>query len=265
MSQKNPQEIEPIELTPETRFTFRCHPGVACFNECCAQTTIILSPYDVLRLKRHLRLPAAEFLQRYTHRTSDDLSGLPLVVLDMTGDHKLCPFSSPAGCGVYDDRPATCRYYPVGVGSRWTENGLEDCFVYIQEEHCQGFHEVGEWTLQTWCQNQGLETYAAMDREWKAIMLEIGARSGKPVSAKFQDHYYQVAYNLDWFKGYIFDTDFLKVFEVEPELQERLRTDEEELLRFTCRYLKYMLRLDSTLKIRMPRGCPGPQCPQGEK
>jgi uncharacterized protein len=265
MSENNTQEIEPLELTPETRFNFRCHPGIACFNECCAQTTIILSPYDVLRLKRHLPLTATEFLQRYTYRTSDDFSGLPLVVLHMAGEQKLCPFSSPAGCGVYADRPATCRYYPVGVGSQWTENGLEECFVYIQEEHCRGFQEEGEWTLQTWCRNQGLETYTEMDRKWKAIMLEIGARSGKPVSAKFQDHYYQVAYNLDWFKGYIFDTDFLKVFEVEPELHERLRTDEEELLRFAFRYLNYMLRLDSTLKVRMPRGCPGQQCPQGEK
>ena len=66
-------------------------------------------------------------------------------------------------------------------------------------------------------------------------------------------------------RGYIFDTDFLKVFEVEPELQERLRTDEEELLRFAFRYVKYMLRLGSTLTIKIQRGCPGQQCPQGEK
>jgi uncharacterized protein len=265
MSQKNAQEIEPIELTPETRFTFRCHPGVACFNECCAQTTIILSPYDVLRLKTHLGLTAGEVLQRYTYQSTDDFSGLPLVVLNMAGENKLCPFSTPTGCGVYADRPATCRYYPVGVGSQWTENALQDCYVYIQEEHCRGFQEAGDWTLETWCRDQELETYTEMDREWKAIMMQIGARSGKPVSPKFKDHYYQVAYDLDWFKSYVFNPDFFKVFEVEPELQERLRTDETELLRFAFRYLTYMLRLGSTLKVRMPRGCPGQACPSGEK
>ncbi len=128
---ENSQEIEPIELTSETRFTFRCHPGVSCFNECCAETTIILSPYDVLRLKRHLQLTAKEFLSRYTDQYTDDFSGLPLVVLNMAGEKKLCPFSTLAGCGVYEDRPATCRYYPVGVGSQWTETGVENCFVYI--------------------------------------------------------------------------------------------------------------------------------------
>jgi Fe-S-cluster containining protein len=265
MPSQNSQEIEPIELTPEIHFRFRCHPGVSCFNQCCAQTTIILSPYDVLRLKRRLNLTAGEFLQSYTDQSIDDFSGLPLVVLRMAGENKLCLFSTEAGCGVYEDRPATCRYYPVGVGSQWTEKGLENCYVYIQEEHCQGFQEEGDWTLQTWCQDQGLETYVEMDREWKSIMLQVGARTGKPVSAKFQDHYYQGAYNLDWFKGYIFDTDFLKVFEVEPELLERLRTDEEELLRFAFRYLKYMLRLESTLTVKMPRGCPGQPCSPGEK
>ena len=265
MTLQNSQEIEPIELTPETTFIFRCHPGVSCFNECCAQTTIILSPYDVLRLKRHLKLPAEEFLSRYTDTHIDDYSGLPLVVLNMAGEKKLCPFSTPAGCGVYEDRPATCRYYPVGVGSQWTEEGVKDCFVYICEEHCQGFQEEGKWTLESWCRDQGLETYAEMDREWKAIMLQIGARTGKPLSDKFKEHYYQAAYDLDWFKKYVFDSDFLKIFEVEPEEQERLRDDEEELLRFACRYLRYMLRLGSSLKIRMQRGCPGQSCPAGEK
>jgi uncharacterized protein len=265
MPSQNSQEIEPIELTPETHFKFRCHPGVSCFNQCCAQTTIILSPYDVLRLKQRLKLTAREFLQRHTGQTIDDFSGLPLVVLQMTGAENHCPFATEAGCGVYEDRPATCRYYPVGVGSQLTEKGVEDCYVYIQEEHCQGFQEEGDWTLKTWCQDQGLETYVEMDREWKAIMLQVGARPGKPLSARFRDHYYQAAFDLDWFKGYIFDTDFLKVFELEPELQERLRTDEEELLRFAFRYLKYMLRVESTLTIKMPRGCPGQSCPPGEK
>jgi uncharacterized protein len=100
MSQENSQEIEPVELTSETHFSFRCHPGVSCFNECCAQTTIILSPYDVLRLKKHLKLSAKDFLQHYTEKHTDDFSGLPLVVLNMAGENRLCLFSTAAGCGV---------------------------------------------------------------------------------------------------------------------------------------------------------------------
>ncbi|MBM4287934.1 MAG: YkgJ family cysteine cluster protein [Deltaproteobacteria bacterium] len=266
MSSQNSQEIEPVELTPEARFRFRCHPGVACFNQCCAQTTIILSPYDVLRLKRHLSLTAAEFLARHTHEMVDDFSGLPLVVLTMAdGTRNYCPFLTQNGCGVYADRPATCRYYPVGVGSRWTEQGLENCYVYIREDHCQGFQEEGDWTLDSWRRAQGLDGYEEMDREWKAIMLQVGARPGKPISSRFGEHFLQAAYNLDWFRSFVFDTDFLKVFAVEPELEARLKADEEQLLRFAFRYLRYMLRLDGALTVKMPRGCPASQGPEEER
>ena len=52
----NMKVVEPRKLTPESRFKFRCHPGVSCFTECCGKTTIILTPYDILRLKNRLRI-----------------------------------------------------------------------------------------------------------------------------------------------------------------------------------------------------------------
>ncbi len=264
MTGNDSQELAPITLTHETRFSFRCHPGVPCFNDCCAQTTIILSPYDVLRLKKRLQLSAAAFLERYTQRLEDDFSGLPLVILDFQGEDKVCPFASPAGCQVYEDRPATCRFYPVGVASGWTAEGLAETYVYIQEDLCLGFAETGDWTVQTWIADQGLEPYLDLDRQWKTIMMQIGLRTGKPVSARFKDHYFQAAYDLDWFRRYVFDTDFLKVFAVEPDLQGRMQADDEELLRFAFRYLTYMLRLGQTLTVRAPRTCPGAACSQGE-
>ena len=29
-------------------FEFRCHPGVACFTDCCRGIDIMLTPYDIL-------------------------------------------------------------------------------------------------------------------------------------------------------------------------------------------------------------------------
>ena len=59
--------IGQVELTPVgQRFAFACHPGVKCFNLCCAKLELPLTPYDVLRLKNCLGLPAGEFLEQYT-------------------------------------------------------------------------------------------------------------------------------------------------------------------------------------------------------
>lgn len=251
------EELALQELTPETVFIFDCHPGVSCFNECCTQTTIVLSPYDVLRLKQNLGLPAAEFLARYTRREVDEASGLPLVILQMREDERRsCPFSSPAGCQVYPDRPATCRYYPVGVGHYWTREGLQEGCVYVREEHCRGAAGGKSWTLESWRRDQGLEPYDEFNRLWRGIMLQVAARQRRPVGEKFRDHFYQTAYDLEAFRHYVFETDFLKVFAVEPEVQAACQKDDTALLRFAFRYLKFMLRLENSLEIKLPRRCP---------
>ncbi|AEB09873.1 YkgJ family cysteine cluster protein [Desulfobacca acetoxidans] len=257
MSADESQEIDVIELTPKTPFTFRCYPGVACFNECCARTTIFLSPYDVLRLRRRLNLSSGEFLQRFTHQIPDDASGLPSVVLTMTaGETRCCPFSSPNGCQVYEDRPTACRYYPVGVASQWTDQGLQECYVYFQEDHCRGFEAGDEWTIEKWQQDQGVLPYEEFNREWKSIVLRVGVRTGKSVSAKMRDEYYMALYDLDRFQRYVFDSDFLKIFAVDPEQLTRMQTDPEELLRFGYRYIKFMLRLENCLEIKKVRIAP---------
>jgi len=36
-------------LTRDDTFTFACHPGVSCFNQCCRDVNIFLTPYDIIR------------------------------------------------------------------------------------------------------------------------------------------------------------------------------------------------------------------------
>jgi hypothetical protein len=47
-------------------FRFHCSPGVACFTRCCADVTIALTPYDVIRLKNALGISSDAFLEKYT-------------------------------------------------------------------------------------------------------------------------------------------------------------------------------------------------------
>ena len=54
------------ELKPDETFCFDCNPDVPCFNRCCAELTLPLTPYDVLRLRRNLGLGSEEFLGTFT-------------------------------------------------------------------------------------------------------------------------------------------------------------------------------------------------------
>ena len=45
-------------------FTFKCHKGLSCFNTCCRNKLLPLTPYDVLRLKGALGLHSDVFKQQ---------------------------------------------------------------------------------------------------------------------------------------------------------------------------------------------------------
>ena len=84
----------------------------ACWNACCSNIDISLTPYDILRLKRRLDLTSTEFLERYTVPYEMEKDGIAGVKLRPVDGGTACRFMEPEGCGVYDDRPTACRYYP---------------------------------------------------------------------------------------------------------------------------------------------------------
>ena len=55
-----------IPLSLNHTFSFLCSERVPCFNECCKDLNQALTPYDILRLKKHMGLPSSSFLERYT-------------------------------------------------------------------------------------------------------------------------------------------------------------------------------------------------------
>ena len=105
-------------LTKEDKFTFSCHKGVPCFNACCGDVNIFLTPYDIIRLRKNLGISSNELLKKYTISPFDKNLKYPVVMLKMEdNEKKSCPFVGLHGCGVYPDRPWACRMYPLGLAS----------------------------------------------------------------------------------------------------------------------------------------------------
>lgn len=247
----NMSVVEPVQLSPKSRFKFRCHPGVPCFTACCGTTTIILTPYDILRLKNRLRIKSGEFLARYTRTEPHDKSGLPLVIMDMPRFGGKCPFVKPVtGCQVYRDRPATCRYYPIGQGTLITEKGVEEFFFYVREEHCRGYEEDAEWTVASWREDQGVDRYDEMNLEWKTMMLRRGADGGPVADERGNKLFSMVMYDLDQFRRFVFESKFLQVFQVEDDVLERIWDDDDALLKFAYGYIKLALKISESDQLR---------------
>ncbi len=225
----------------DKKFRFSCHHGLDCFNNCCRDINIYLTPYDVLRMKNKLGIKSGDFLENYT--TQQDNGGFPAVLIKMNEDDNLkCPFLTPGGCQVYDVRSWACRIAPVDV--------IERGYGFIFDStFCHGLNEDKEWTVEEWMQNQGLEIYEQKEKSFNRIPLHFHFTGMKNLDKHIKDVVFMACYDLDKFKKFIFDTGFLSYFWVNPEQLDKIREDDEALLQFSFHWLLNDFEEDLTMEI----------------
>ena len=234
------QQEEQEALSPESAFHFQCHAGLNCFNRCCRTPTILLSPYDLLRLKQALGTTTGEILARYTLRGTEEASNLPLIFVDAyRSPDGGCPFLGPEGCAVYAHRPAACRLFPITMGSQLTEQGLVDYYFCRRLDYCEGFAAGHEWTVASWQADQGFPEFDQGRREWLEILLKTGIKG--PVGTGMQDLVATSAYDLDQFRKVVLAPGFSGPPALDDQSREELETDDVALLKYSYRYLKALL------------------------
>jgi Fe-S-cluster containining protein len=241
-------------LGPEDCFRFGCHPGVSCFNKCCSDVNIFLSPYDVLRMKRRLGMTSSEFLDRYALLPVQKDMKTPVVMLRMNGDEqKTCPFLTESGCGIYTDRPWPCRMYPLGLAAQKdTPDGWRgDRFYFLlQEEGCRGFEEPREWTVGEWLDDQDIGEYDEWGEAYKELTLHQFFEDGGILSPEKMEMLFTASYDLDKFREFVFGSTLLKRFDVDEDFVEEMRYDDEALLRFAFLWLRFCLFGEPTMRPR---------------
>ena len=182
MSDKLPDNF--TRIGREESFRFACHPGIACFTECCRELDLALTPYDVLRLRKRLSMDSAAFMERYVIIEQNPDLILPQCYLTMVDDGwASCVFVSPAGCTVYPDRPSACRAYPVGRGAALSADGtVQETFVLVREEHCRGFAESEVHNPNEYFSDQGLHDYNRFNDALLAFRQHPALKKGHPLS-----------------------------------------------------------------------------------
>jgi Fe-S-cluster containining protein len=246
--------VQPVQLGPDDTFQFSCHKGIACFNKCCQNIDIMLAPYDVLRLKKRLKLSARDFLDNFTRDFAMDGHGMPGLKLATKDESPACVFLTPEGCGVYSDRPSACRYYALGLLSMRKKDSPtdEDSYFVVKEDHCLGHLEPKTQTVRDYRKEQGLEDYDAINREWRQIVLKkrsSGPTVGKP-SERSMELFFLASYDIDGFRDFISTPSFTELFELDPAEKQALLASDEALLRFAFRFLKQALFGEITIPIR---------------
>ncbi len=244
----------PVKLELDDNIQFRCHKDIACFNECCKKINISLTPYDILRLQKRLKLTSNEFLSQYTIPFELDKDGMPGVKIKTTEDNPACPFLQEDGCGVYEDRPTVCRYYALGLMSMRKEDSPtdENAYFLIKEDHCLGHNENRTIAITDYRNEQGVDEYDSINREWRQIILKkrsAGPTIGKP-SQRSLKFFFLCSYNFDSFRTFVQSENFSEVYDLTPEEIKQLETDDVELLKFGSRLLKQVLFGEMTIAIK---------------
>ena len=259
--EKNPSNIQPVKLTKDSNIQFRCHPGVSCFTACCGSIKIVLTPYDILMLTKRLQIPAHEFLHLYTLPTYLEKTDMPGVMIKMREEDDKCPFVTPDGCTVYTDRPTACRYYPVGMAD-FHEGGSRDAagneitsaeekfFFLVKEDYCKGHEEDKQWTVGEWRADQGVDVRDDMNREWlRLVMRRKSFGLQATLSEQAKRMFFMASTDLSHFRRFIFESSFLDTYELDPEVVEKIREDDVELMLFSFDYLANSIFGAQTLKL----------------
>ncbi len=224
---------------------FSCHKGIGCWNACCSNIDISLTPYDVLRMRTRLGISSTEFLKQYTVPYEMDKDSIAGVKFRPVEEGTACRFMKPEGCDIYADRPTACRYYPVALLSmrRQDEYVDRDSYAIVKEDHCKG-HEVNRpITIGDYRKEQGLGEYDELARGWRQLVLKkqsSGPSIGKP-TLRSRQLFFMACYDIDRFREFVFAESFTRLFELKQDEKDALAKDDIALLQFAFRFLRQVM------------------------
>jgi Fe-S-cluster containining protein len=238
-------------LKPEDVIRFNCNAKLDCYTRCCRDITILLTPYDVLRMKNAIRISSGDFLARYTATLIGD-TGLPFVVLKMLDDNKQsCPFVKHSGCTIYPHRPWACRIYPLQPEStQLTEKAGKAYYSVMEIPFCLGLEADRTLTLSAYIEEQGIPVYIEMEKRFKTISTNERLLKEKIINQKIRDMVYMACYDLDRFRRFVFESTFLDRFDIDPQTIAEIKSDDVVLYRFAMQWLEYGLLAQNMLKVK---------------
>lgn len=245
-------DVDELDKLPGRRveknetFTFDCYPGIACFNRCCYNLNLFLYPYDIIRLKNRLGISSDTFLDAYVEVVLRPGSFFPEILLKMKDNRdKACCFLVESGCGVYTERPDTCRKFPMEQGLLHDSDTrkTERVYFFRPPDFCIGPREKKTWTPERWNQNRDNALYDRMTIRWAELKRLFqnnpwGQEGPEGPRARMT---FMAVYNVDRFSEFVFESSFLKRYKVKSDVLKKVRKDDAKLLKLAFEWVKFFL------------------------
>ena len=246
--------VMPELLEGTTTIQFQCRKGIDCWNACCSNIDISLTPVDILRLSRRLDISTTEFLMQYTFPYELEPNGIAGVKFKPVENGSACQFMRPEGCDVYTDRPTACRYYPVALLSmrRSDEYTDRNAYALVKEPHCHGHNEPRQISIEDYRREQGVVEYDELGRGWRQLVLKkksSGPTIGAPSKRSLQ-LWFMACYDLDRFRDFIASTAFNEVYDIPWDEMQKILSTDNELMLFAFRFLRQTMFGEESIKMK---------------
>jgi len=257
MTQENPfpnSPVMPEMFDGNKTIQFQCRKGIACWNACCSNIDISLTPYDILRLKQRFDMSSGEFLDKYTfpyELAKDDIAGVKLKPVE---GGTACQFMRAEGCSVYEDRPTACRYYPIALLSMRKQDEYTDTASYalVKEAHCLGHNEPRHLSIDDYRKEQGVDVYDELARGWRQLILKkksSGPTVGKPSKRSLQ-LFFTACYDIDRFRAFLASDGFSDIYDIPAEEFKTILEDDANVMQFAFRFLRQVLFGEMSIAMR---------------
>lgn len=137
-------------LKQDHQFTFECKEE--CMGRCCSNITILLDPWDIEMMARHLGVSGQDFLSEYCKYEFGHELKWPYVRLKHAEDGPCIFMLEDGRCEIYPARSRNCRTFPIGRAVRFELDGtkIEQIFMVDNKAFCLGHKNEKKWTVEEW-------------------------------------------------------------------------------------------------------------------
>ena len=244
-------DVMPAILEPNADIKFSCHKGISCWNACCKHADITLTPYDIIRLKTATGNDSSAVLKEHTVPFTMDSDGMPGIKLRTTDEGACLFMDEEAGCTIYENRPSSCRYYPLGnLSMKKADQAHENQhFVLVREPHCKGHEEDRTINIQDYREEQKVEDYDQYNVEYFQLILKkksMGPGVGKPPEMSLQ-LFFMACFDQDRFRRFVLSPAFKSNYTIDDETYASIEKDDIALMYFGFRLMRQVLYNEKTI------------------
>ena len=165
--------IDPVEMMKralklDDSFAFRCDQ---CGDCCRHREDILISPYDLFRIARHLSVTPESIIDRYFIYYIGNDSNLPLVILKAQGEDRLCPFLLNNRCSIHSAKPSVCGLFPLGRMAAVHDGQSSETLYFLQPLEC-GKRDQTQ-TVRQWLKDFGLDQSDEWFQVWQKYIIML--------------------------------------------------------------------------------------------